>query len=276
MLGYRLTQMEREDPEEKKRELENDPSVQLSETLTQTSTDSLQDMEAFMRKFCDQLQFYSGDGFAYVVFGDDILFDDYRTGDFYSIYGKEFISSCERRPLDPDATPEKWQELSADIGAAAQPAQRDYATMMTDGRLDLVKQVHWLLDSDWFRSQTYPYCFWAKDQRYSEDVYDQETMDRLLDFTRRQTFVETTWESRFDLSSKQTYRIVFLAHDLVKKNFEFYIGKDRGKPFLYFAGCVAAISEQEYDEWFACFERLNVPPEKRIPIDRPAAASQTN
>ena len=263
-LSYQRTERPRQDPEQARIELENDPKYQISQFFSNNEIGSISDMASLLEKYPDGLSVYEGKDFLFIeysaLFNDTqrihAAYEDYRTNQFYRISheGKDFESSF-RITEDVHSFAEDEhkavQSLIQRLKLPVQAAPIDYSQFIVDGKIDetlvanrasTARRIMDLASVYFVRKRNYTESIWGL-----EGASEMESLRMFLEFTERQNYQHIAGENQPAFWKKHEYHMSI--NNGSGSIVDLDIGIKDGKPFILFQNRVATISNADYQRW---------------------------
>lgn len=278
-LYYTVTEASREDPETIRQAQEDAPSTHLDRLRTQEEFTSILSLEPILRRFPDcPVTAYEGDGFLYVNYtgltaNEDgvavsnllIALEDYDNGRFYDISHQSEnadskVSSWDEGDLPADAK-QNTRRMLEELDIPIEKAQRDYRSFFSDDPQVKIKAR--LAELNGERVRSYNFCYvisekngYSGEKMYLESDADLQELYEFIDFTDGLTYYKLL--SYYDEETQNYYRnYTYLMKCLCWEidEYELYIGRKDGRPFLVKNGCLADLTEEQYSRWSAWMDK---------------------
>ncbi len=275
---YSVTDTPRQDAEEVRQKRESWPCTHLDRLQDAEAFTSIAALEPILRRFPENVIAYEGDGYLYLDYtplsrgeGDVsssnrlVALEDYTSKQFYTInhqngnIGSSF-SFWKDGVLSADAARDTRTMLQA-LHIPIQPAERDYRPHIAGDPQIRMKAKLAEFSGEQVRAYRFIYLVqkpngYVGARMYLEDVAELQELYEFIDFTDTLTYKKEM--NYFTEEYQQYYKhhtYTLRCKCWVIDEYEIYIGRMNGKPFLVKRDCLADLTEEQYAEWTAWMDK---------------------
>ena len=275
---YSVTDTPRQDAEAVRQERENWPYTHLDRLRDAGSFTSIVALEPILRRFPENVIAYEGDGYLYIDYtpltrgqGDItssnrvVALEDYSSKQFYSITHQNgnLESSFSYRmdgALSADAARETRTMLQ-ELNIPILPAGRDYRAHLSDD--PLVKMQAKLAEFSGEQVRTHRFIYLVQKPKgyfgarmYLEEAAELQELYEFIDFTDTLTYKrELNYFTEECQRYYNSYTYLLRCKCWSIDDYEIYIGRMNGKPFLLKRNCLADLTEEQYTKWAAWMDK---------------------
>lgn len=275
---YSVTDMPRQDAEAVRQERENWPCTHLDRLQDAEAFTSIATLEPILRRFPENVIAYEGDGYLYLDYtpltrgaGDVsssnrlVALEDYTSKQFYTInhqngnIGSSF-SFRKDGVLSADAARDTRAMLQA-LHIPIQPAERDYRSHIAGDPQIRMQAKLAEFSGEQVRAYRFIYLVqkpngYVGARMYLEDAAELQELYEFIDFTDTLTYKkEMNYFTEEYQQYYKHYTYTLRCKCWVIDEYEIYIGRLNGKPFLMKRDCLADLTEDQYVKWSAWMDK---------------------